>query len=204
MTGPNEQEAEPHREVEFTLAVSMLDGQRLSTSFMGSVQKGETGAGYAARAVVFAFNERSPGWSEPRRLGDGSRSDPPDPRDREADFETNRGDERVYLQVTRVPTDSTFYHAAHVQGHATMERSVDELADDILRVIVKKGELYTSPQDIALVLDASRVMGYDWGSVLDSFLRRHVSQALSYGFEDIVLVGTERVVRLLGASHPGP
>ncbi|HYV97820.1 MAG TPA: hypothetical protein VE967_10220 [Gemmatimonadaceae bacterium] len=151
---------------------------------------GEDNCPVVANLVVILLNEWGEGWSN-LRTPDGSEDG--------ADMIADGPRGRLRLQITRVPRSPEHWEALSVTGHAARTVAPDELADEMIDAIRHKVARY-SPQVRAttmLILDGQNAIGFDLPGVLHSFTRRHITEALASGFDDVFLLGTFRFINLL-------
>jgi hypothetical protein len=125
----------------------------------------------------------------------GARWTVPTPGTADADCESHDAEDRkrkLAIQVVRASNDSEMWRTLNETGVVEVHRPSDRLADELLAVIRHKHDTYRVPSQLAvlvLAIDANRLPGHTFDTVLASFRIRHRATCIGFGFREVWLVG---------------
>lgn len=183
-------------EPDFSLILRASADGRILSGYQGASLKGEQGTDEVARQVVAFLRARDEEWSDPTRPAGPEES---------VDWQSTGPTGVLRMQITRLPGTQAYYKEVALHGYAEHWARPLELAEQIVAAIRAKAKAIP-PQyrsSITLVLDGSRLMGYDFGVTAMEFYRSHSEEASRYGFDDVLLLGSMRLLAIL-APPPTP
>lgn len=164
-------------------AADLLGDGTARLSIQGRSPQGEEGGEIVCRALIGRLNQYGARWGEPRFVQETG-----------VDYEARDGEEVLKIQVTR-PVRDVWEPLKHA-GLATKDYpSAQQIAAELQLAIQDKvdrlkNQLQPSQlKGITLALNATMTPSSAFGSVVESFRRRHGTWARGVGFKDIWVVG---------------
>lgn len=187
---PEEIEARTARPPDITVGLRLTPQGGFLSTYLGEAQQGEDGTGDVARSVVRYLRARGEVWNDPTR---------PVGRENGVDAEAVGPTGKLRMQITRVPQDPRYFRDVAAAGHAERRATPEELAEALIEAIRMKAARIppATRAEITLILDGSRYLGFDFGTTANAFHQCYVAEATEFGFDDILLLGTMRLLAML-------
>lgn len=102
---------------------------------------------------------------------------------------TDAGGHKLEIQVVRASDDGEMWAELNREGSVERQSDADTLADQLLRIVVKKSSRYPSRKDLTLAIDAGQLTAHTFQQTRDNFRERHAAACAASGFKDVWLVG---------------
>lgn len=182
----------PNRPPDESSVIRVLPSGEIETQYFGPRSTGEDGSPSVAALVVAALNAEGEEWGDPR---------PPMGPEQGVDSEAKGPSGMLRLQITRLPHTESFWKDLTTTGTATRVAGIGRVAEEIIEAIRAKA-VRTPPDQragITLILDATRFFDFEMETMLREYYARFGIEAIAFGFEDILLVGT---MQLRGLASP--